>query len=261
MVDINDYNNPRDFDILLPDIDAEDIYEIIPKKLNVKYLSEVPNELDGNITGIIYGPYLRLFFATTIRIKNMIKMVIFLINIGSPTTFISGEVLRSFGIEMADPVNDYIDVNINNRRVQAMMSHSHFENICIIGMSFLNANKVGFHTFYGDYIFYLNFNKEIGEKEMNLWRKKRVLLNEKYCQTFGIEDCQMENIARLLELRLIKNDLIMKCLIVTGRSKQLIMCLMGGSKQKKETKEFHKAIQITFHKCFEILLALIQAQE
>ncbi|CAB4400068.1 hypothetical protein RhiirA5_426376 [Rhizophagus irregularis] len=172
MTDINDSYDPRNFDILLTDIDAEDIHKIIPRKLNVKYLSEVPNELDGNITGIMYGIYLHLFCATTIRIKNKIKMVIFLVNIGSPTTFISGEVLHSFGIEMADPVNDYIDVNINNRRVQAMMSHSHFENICIIGMSFLNANKVGFHTFYGDDIFHLNFDEEFGEKEMNLRLKK-----------------------------------------------------------------------------------------
>ncbi|GES97781.1 hypothetical protein GLOIN_2v1488121 [Rhizophagus clarus] len=34
-----------------------------------------------------------------------------------------------------------------------------------------------------------------------------------------------------------------------------------GSKQKKKTKEFREAIQITFHKYFEILLAPIQAQE
>ncbi|GBB99344.1 hypothetical protein RclHR1_34970002, partial [Rhizophagus clarus] len=37
--------------------------------------------------------------------------------------------------------------------------------------------------------------------------------------------------------------------------------ILERSKQKKETKEFREAIRITFHKCFEILLAPIQAQE
>jgi hypothetical protein len=53
------------------------------------------------------------------------------------------------------------------------MSHSHFEDICIIGMSFLSANKVGLHAFCGDNIFYLNFDEEFEEKGMNLRRKKK----------------------------------------------------------------------------------------
>src|SRR3954471_12079359 len=107
MIDINDSYDPRNFDILLTDIDTEDVHESIPRKLNVEYLSDAPNELDGDITGIMYGPHFRLFCATTIRIKNKIKMVIFLVDTGSPTTFISEEVLRSFGIEISDPVNNY----------------------------------------------------------------------------------------------------------------------------------------------------------
>jgi hypothetical protein len=45
-----------------------------------------------------------------------------------------------------------------------MMSHSHFANVCLIGMSFLNANKVGFHTFCREDIFYLNFDEEFDEE-------------------------------------------------------------------------------------------------
>jgi hypothetical protein len=37
--------------------------------------------------------------------------------------------------------------------------------------------------------------------------------------------------------------------------------VLEGSKQKKGTKEFREAIRITFHKCFEILLTPIRAQE
>ena len=67
--------------------------------------------------------------------------------------------LYSFGIEIADPMNDYIRININNKRTCAKVSHVHFKNICILGMSFLNANKVGLHAFCGDDIFYINFDE------------------------------------------------------------------------------------------------------
>jgi hypothetical protein len=88
MIELNDSYDPRNFDILLTDIDAEDVHESIPKKLNVKYLSDALKELDGDITGIMYGPHLLLFCATTIRIKNKIKMVIFLVDsTGSPTLY------------------------------------------------------------------------------------------------------------------------------------------------------------------------------
>ena len=37
--------------------------------------------------------------------------------------------------------------------------------------------------------------------------------------------------------------------------------ILEGSKQQKETKEFHEAIRTVFHKCFEILFAPIRMQE
>ncbi|POG78637.1 hypothetical protein GLOIN_2v1766531 [Rhizophagus irregularis DAOM 181602=DAOM 197198] len=136
-----------EYDDSYNDIDAEDIHNSIPRKLNVKYLSEALNELDGDITGIMYGLHLHLFCATTIKIKNKIKMI-------------------------ADPVNDYINVKINSRGAWAKVSHSHFKDICILGMPFLNENKVSLHAFCGDDIFYLNFDEEFEEKGMNLRRKK-----------------------------------------------------------------------------------------
>ncbi|GES99833.1 hypothetical protein GLOIN_2v1766521 [Rhizophagus clarus] len=160
MIQVDDPYDPRDFDLLLTDIDLEDIHERIPRKLDVKYLSDAPNELKGNIPGIMYGPHLRLFCATTIRIKDKIKMVTFLIDTGSSTTFISREVLCSFGIEMDDPVNDYINVGINGRNARVKMSHSHFEKVCTMGMLFLNTHKVDIHAFCGNDIFYLNFDEE-----------------------------------------------------------------------------------------------------
>jgi hypothetical protein len=103
MIESNDSYNPKNYDILLTNIGTKDIHESIPRKLNVKYLSDFPNELDGDITRIMYGFHLHLFCTTTVRKKDKIKMVIFLIDTGSSITFISEEVLYSFGITVADP--------------------------------------------------------------------------------------------------------------------------------------------------------------
>ncbi|RGB39575.1 hypothetical protein C1646_754301 [Rhizophagus diaphanus] len=164
MIELNDSYGPRKYsNLLLTDIDTEDVNTTIPNKLNVKYLADFPNELDGDMSGIMYGANLRLFCATTVKIKNNIKMVIFLVDTGSPVTYISEEVLRSFRIELKDPMNDIFHVRINNKRELVKMSHAHFKDICILGMSFLTSNKVGLHAFCGEDIFYLNFDEKFGE--------------------------------------------------------------------------------------------------
>jgi hypothetical protein len=164
MIEPSDSYDPRNFDILLTDIVAEDIYENIPKQLNVEYLSDAPNELDQNITGIMFGRNFRLFCATTVSVKNKIKMVIFLVDTGSPNTFISEDALRSFGIVL--PKSKHIYVSINKRETRVMMSHSHFSDICVIGMDFLNANKVGLFAYCGDDIFFLKFNERLAMHEL-----------------------------------------------------------------------------------------------
>lgn len=152
--------DPRSYDILLTDIDTNDIHEAIPRKLKIEYLSDPPKEFDGNIDGIVYGPNLRLFCATTLKIKDKIKIITFLVVTGSPMTYISEEVLLAFGIEIDDPVNDYMNVKINSKTTRIMMSHSYFKEVSVMGMSFLNANNVGMHVYCGSGIFYLNFDQE-----------------------------------------------------------------------------------------------------
>uniref|UniRef100_U9UC36 Uncharacterized protein n=1 Tax=Rhizophagus irregularis (strain DAOM 181602 / DAOM 197198 / MUCL 43194) TaxID=747089 RepID=U9UC36_RHIID len=82
---------------------------------------------------------------TTVKIKNKIKMIIFFIDTGSSVTYISEEVLCSFRIELADPLNDSFHVSINNKGAWVKMSHAHFKDICILGMSFLTSNKLLFN--------------------------------------------------------------------------------------------------------------------
>jgi hypothetical protein len=133
MILFEEVYNPEDFDILLMDIKNKDIHKDIPNELQVEYLSASSEESNGDIYGIIYGGQHRLFCATTVKYKNNIKVVIFLVDTGSEMTFLSEEVLDKFGINSERP----FQVQINSRRVTVMRSHSHFKDISVRGMGFL----------------------------------------------------------------------------------------------------------------------------
>src|SRR5688572_19179302 len=91
---IND-PEPSSSDVLITDVSAKDLHEIISGKLKEKYLSDSEIEYDGDIKGIIHGQDLRLFCATTVKINDKIKIVL---DTGSPTTYLSEEVMNAFGL-------------------------------------------------------------------------------------------------------------------------------------------------------------------
>ncbi|RIA86362.1 hypothetical protein C1645_779873 [Glomus cerebriforme] len=159
MIQLENEYDPRLFDILLTDIDKKDILEIIPRRLNIDYLSDTPKEFDGDVYGIIYGPQLRLFCATTVKRNDKIKIVTFLIDTGPSTTYISKKVLDAFDIFMVDPANDYVNVRINGKNARVMRSHSHFKDVNVMGMLYLNANNIDVHINSGNENFLLHFNQ------------------------------------------------------------------------------------------------------
>ena len=70
--------------------------------------------------------------------------------------------LRAFGIEMPDPINDIMKIKIINRQTRIMMSHSSFKEVCVMGMSFLDSNDVDMHVYCSRRIFSLNFDQTEG---------------------------------------------------------------------------------------------------
>ncbi|GBC09472.1 hypothetical protein RclHR1_00890008 [Rhizophagus clarus] len=153
MIQFDDINENR----ILTDINLKDIREEIPKILKIKYLSDSSKESDGNINGIIYGLHHRLFCAATVKYKNKIKIVIFLVDTGSVMTFISEEVLDAFGIYL-NP-NCSMEVQINGRRTTIMASHSHFKEISLLGTGFMIAANANLHICCSNRSFYLNFSE------------------------------------------------------------------------------------------------------
>jgi len=161
MISINDVYEPKCFDILLMDICSKDLRETIPKKLNIEYLSDSLQEFNDDINGIMYGSKFRLFCATTVKIKNKIKVIHFLVDTGSPMTYICEEVLNAFGVSLADP-DQFISVRINNRQASIMMSPtgSHFKEVNVIGMEFMKLFDAELHVYFSKSCFSLKFDQE-----------------------------------------------------------------------------------------------------
>ncbi|GBB89713.1 hypothetical protein RclHR1_01650020 [Rhizophagus clarus] len=147
-------------DILLTDVCAQDLHNVISKKLNAKYLSDTAQEYDGDIEGIIHGHLVRLFCSTTIKIKSKIKIVHFLVDTGSFMTFLSEEVINAFGLFIQNTDN-LISVKINNKQALVAISppSSRHSQINILGMGFLKGADAELFIEYWNNSFTLKFNK------------------------------------------------------------------------------------------------------
>ena len=90
----------------------------IAKKLGVKYLADTDQASSEDINGIIWGDNKRIFVPLTVEIKGKKKIVIFLVDTGSPHKYIS-QVLHSMGYES---VSDSIIGFVNGREHEMKLS-------------------------------------------------------------------------------------------------------------------------------------------
>lgn len=132
---------PSEFDILLTDVHSKDLHHDIAKQLNHLYLSNCDyDDAVTHIDGIIWGPHNRIFVPMIVRIGDVKKHVHFLLDTGSPKTYISQEVFTSFNKMISNP-NNPVSLNINNHRIMVFQSpeKSHYEDINILGTDFLKT--------------------------------------------------------------------------------------------------------------------------
>ncbi|GBC09832.1 hypothetical protein RclHR1_09150003 [Rhizophagus clarus] len=131
---------PINLDFIASDIKDEDLYETLSDRLGVEYLSEATREQElDKVIGILYGDYQRLFVTMTVELKGMMKNVHFLVNTGSPKTFICKDVLNKYNLTKIDP-NEPIVVKLNDRQISVKVSphDSRFHNINLLGTDYLH---------------------------------------------------------------------------------------------------------------------------
>ncbi|EXX53735.1 uncharacterized protein OCT59_022704 [Rhizophagus irregularis] len=138
MLGNDDY--PADmFDLLLIDLNSKDLHETISKDLKIQYLSDTQQTELKETNGVIFGSNLRVIVSLPVTIKQKTKNVHFILDTGSPKTYICEEVYESFKLQSRTPI---YQVFINNKRTVVYLPpiNSHFTDVNILGVEYLKSS-------------------------------------------------------------------------------------------------------------------------
>lgn len=131
---------PTEYDVLLSDVSSKDLHHEISSMLSTMYLSDITDDNIDTTNGIIWGPHNRVFVAMVVRMGHKKKYVHFLVDTGSPSTYICQEVFTSFGRMINNP-NNPVSLHINGKPLTVLQSpkNSHFEDVNVLGTTFLKT--------------------------------------------------------------------------------------------------------------------------
>ena len=132
--------NPREFDLLATDVHSYELRHDISEVLGTAYLEDADTDGPKDAVGIVWGDYNRVLLAMVLRVGEKRKHIHFLVDTGSPCTYVCQEVLDSFGEFVSKPNHPY-SVYINGRPVSVLESpeNKHFKDINVLGMDFMNT--------------------------------------------------------------------------------------------------------------------------
>jgi len=97
-VDIHDIGpvDPKDYDVLITDIDDHKLHSEISDLVGIPYLKEATKEeadkVADSLRGFVYGRMFRMILPSVLKIKDKAHWVFFIVNGGSPLTYISTQV-------------------------------------------------------------------------------------------------------------------------------------------------------------------------
>ena len=134
---MHDFSSVKaDFDIMFRDIPYFKVRSEIAVLLQIHHLgkSEKMPEEYRNVSGVLFGEGLRAFVPLVLDNGKKKIDVVFLVDTGSPTTFISDLTLKSLGMEFQGvPVK----LNINGYNFSVEQSRDHFMDINVLGSDFM----------------------------------------------------------------------------------------------------------------------------
>jgi hypothetical protein len=97
-VDVHDISgvDPKDYDVLIPEIDHGTLHSEISKLVDIPYLKEATKDeadkVAKEVRGFYYGRTLHMMFPCVLTIRNQARWVFFAVDSGAPLTYISTEV-------------------------------------------------------------------------------------------------------------------------------------------------------------------------
>ncbi|RIA98808.1 hypothetical protein C1645_843958 [Glomus cerebriforme] len=131
---------PIIIDDLISDVESKDLHEEISETLHKKYLSDSANESD-EVEGILFGNFQRLISSMTLEIRGHIKYIHFIVDTGSPRTYVCKEVLKSYSQLFFADLKGLIPVRLNKRQISVKVSKDHFSDLNILGTDFLSTHR------------------------------------------------------------------------------------------------------------------------
>lgn len=129
---------PEKYDVLITDIQESDILQI-GLELEHDNLADATEDAAFPVNGTFYGENLRLFVALTVKKKNKLRWVLFLLDTGSPHTFLRTDTYDALGFTT---IPRSTQVAINGVDVAVAPSHDHFHNINLLGQNFMKAAQL-----------------------------------------------------------------------------------------------------------------------
>lgn len=97
-VDIHDIGpvDPKDYDVLITDIDDNKLHNEISDRVGIPYLKEATKEeadkVADSLRGFLYGEKFRMMLPCILKIKDEARWVFFIVDGGAPLTYISTQV-------------------------------------------------------------------------------------------------------------------------------------------------------------------------
>ncbi|KIX03015.1 uncharacterized protein Z518_06565 [Rhinocladiella mackenziei CBS 650.93] len=149
-VDIHDIGgvNPKDCHVSFTDMDNDTLQSEISKLVDIPYLQEATTDEAGKVAreihGFLYGRELRMILPCVLKIKNNARWVFFVVNQGSPLTFISkhARVAQAFGLGFEETLSWNTTIAGHPNPVYLSPSDSHFSELNLLGMDF--CSRIGF---------------------------------------------------------------------------------------------------------------------
>lgn len=134
--------SPQKMEIMLQDVTDEELHTSVAEVLGLDYLSAAapPQPTDGMIkyAGVLYGQYCRPIVSMPVQVRSTCLNVFFLVDTGSPFTFLSSKALHALGF--TEHVPDRARVTLGGYSkfyVQLSPLEKHFKDINVLGADFL----------------------------------------------------------------------------------------------------------------------------
>lgn len=131
---------PENYEVLITDIQDNDL-KSIGDRLGVHRLEETEKQYATfPVQGIMRGISVRMFVPLVVGYKDTFIHVIFLIDTGSPNTYLRIDTFEKLGFR--DNIPSDVNIDIQGTTLTVYPSHSHFENVDLLGQDFMTQMNI-----------------------------------------------------------------------------------------------------------------------